>query len=285
MVRKMLLLLAALLILPLMALGETNLGDMLELQIIDDAGLFTSSELSKMTETIARIERDHQVDMVVLTTYDVPRDYSESMWRVRNYADDYYDNGGYGMGPDNSGMLILLDMNNRVIWLSTGGVMMDYITDAREEDIIDRAYGALTAGRYGEALIAALNRVEYYMNRGRQQGSFRYDEATGQRLSGYYNTLTGGEVAIAALVSGIAAVAIYLSVHGSYNLSGSTYSYDLASNSDVVLTKDEEAFVRQYTQRRPRTTTTSKGGSRSSGGSGVHRSSGGSSHGGGGRRF
>ena len=53
---------------------------------------------------------------------------------------DFYDNGGYGMGEDFSGMLILLDMNNRVMWLSTGGVMIDYITDAREESILDRAY-------------------------------------------------------------------------------------------------------------------------------------------------
>ena len=281
MVKKLLPILLVLLLLPVIVLADA--------QVIDDARLFSASEVARMNEIIARIEAEHQVDMVVLTTYDVPNDYSESMWHIRDYADDFYDRGGYGMGEDFSGMLILLDMNNRAIWLSTGGVMIDYITDAREEDIIDRAYSSLSYGRYGDAMITALNRVEYYMNKGRQEGSFRYDEVTGQRVSGYYNTLTTAEMGIAALAGGSVALVIFLTVNGSYNLRGSTYSYDRAANATVHLTKDEEVFVRQFTQRTPRHTPTNSGGSRGggmrSGGSGVHRSSGGRSHGGGGRRF
>ncbi len=278
MVKKLLLILLALL-LPVLALADE--------QVIDKANLLSASDVSRMNEIIARIENDHQVDMVVLTTYDVPNDYSESMWRVRDYADDFYDNGGYGMGEDFSGMLILLDMNNRVMWLSTGGVMIDYITDAREESILDRAYTYLSYGDYGDAMIAALDRVEYYMNKGRQEGSFRYDEVTGQRLSGYYNTLTSGELGVAALAGGGVALVIFLSISGSYSLKGSTYSYDRSANSSITLTRDDEVFVRQFTRRTPRSTGThgGTGGGGRSGGSGVHRSSGGRSHGGGGRRF
>ncbi len=279
MVKKLLPILLALLFLPVIVLADA--------QVIDSANLFSASDVNRMNEIITRIEAEHQVDMVILSTCDTPDDYSESMWRVRDYADDYYDNGGYGMGPDFSGMLILLDMNNRVIWLSTAGVMIDCITDAREEDILDRAYSYLSDGRYGDAMAAALSRVEHYMNKGRQEGSFRYDEVTGQRLSGYYNTLTGAEIGVAALVGGGVALVMYLSINSSYNLHGSTYSYDGASNTSVELTKDEEVFVRQFTQRTPRHTAASSGGSggNRSGGSGVHRSSGGRSHGGGGRRF
>lgn len=278
MVKKLLVILLVLLM-PLLALAD--------MQVIDNANLFTTTDVSRMNDVIARIEREHQVDMVVLTTNDVPTDYSESMWRVRDYADDFYDNGGYGMGEDFSGMLILLDMNNRVMWLSTGGVMIDYITDAREESILDRAYTYLSYGDYGEAMVAALDRVEYYMNKGRQEGSFRYDEVTGQRLSGYYNTLTSGELGVAALAGGGVALTIFLSISGSYSLKGSTYSYDRSANSSLVLTRDDEVFVRQFTRRTPRNTGShgSSGGGGHSGGSGVHRSSGGRSHGGGGRRF
>ena len=278
MVKKLLVILLVLLM-PLLALAD--------MQVIDNANLFTTTDVSRMNDVIARIEREHQVDMVVLTTNDVPTDYSESMWRVRDYADDFYDNGGYGMGEDFSGMLILLDMNNRVMWLSTGGVMIDYITDAREESILDRAYTYLSYGDYGDAMVAALDRVEYYMNKGRQEGSFRYDEVTGQRLSGYYNTLTSGELGVAALAGGGVALAIFLSISGSYSLKGSTYSYDRSANSSLVLTRDDEVFVRPFTRRTPRNTGShgSSGGGGRSGGSGVHRSSGGRSHGGGGRRF
>ena len=278
MVKKLLPILIILLLLPVIALADT--------QVIDRANLFSASDIQQMNEIIERIEKDHQVDMVVLTANDVPDDYSESMWKVRDYADDFYDNGGYGMGEDNSGMLILLDMNNRVMWLSTGGVMIEYINDAREEDILDKAYAYLTYGSYGTAINAALNRVEYYMNKGREEGTFLYDEVTGKRLSGIHNALTSAELLAAGIAGAAVAAVFFLSVSGSYNLKGSTYSYDQSANASVVLTKDEESFVRQFSTRALRNTGShgSSSGGRS-GGSGVHRSSGGVRHGGGGRRF
>lgn len=275
---KKLMIACLILLMPVLAFADA--------QVIDDANLFTDSEIADMNRVIERIEKEHQVDMVVLSTYDVPDDYSESMYRVRDYADDYYDRGGYGMGEDFSGMLILLDMNNRVMWLSTGGVMIEYINDSREEAILDDAYGYLSMGSYGDAMIAALERTSRYMDKGREEGTFLYDEVTGKRLSGIYNALTTGEIGVAAIVGLAAAALVSLSVSSSYNLTGSTYSYDRNANASVRLTKDDEAFVRQFTRRTPRSTGTHGGSSSGrSGGSGVHRSSAGRSHGGGGRRF
>ncbi len=278
MVKKLILILLVLLLIPAAALADDS--------ILDRANLFTGADVQEMKEIIRRIEQEHQVDMVVLTTYEVPNDYSDSMWKIRDYADDYYDQGGYGMGGDDSGMLILLDMNNRAMWLSTGGVMIEYINDAREEDILDRAYVHLSSGDYGDAMIAALSRVETLMGKGRAEGTFLYDEVTGKRLSGIYNALTGAEIGIAAIGGIAVAAVVFMSVNGVYNLKGSTYSYDKDANSSVQLTKDDETFIRQFVTRVPINTGNhgSNGGGRS-GGSGVHRSSGGVRHGGGGRRF
>lgn len=278
MVKRLLPLLLVLLLMPAIALADE--------QVIDNANLFSASAMEQMETIIERIERNHDVDMVVLTTTDTPDDYSESMWKVRDYADDFYDNGGYGMGEDFSGMLILLDMNNRVMWLSTGGVMIEYINDSREEDILDRAYSYLSMGNYGGATIAALERVEQLMAKGREEGTFLYDEVTGKRLSGIYNALTTGEIGVSAIAGLAAAALVFVCVGSSYNLKGSTYSYDRSAHTSVRLTRDDEAYVRQYTTRTPRNTGShgSSGGGRS-GGSGVHRSSAGRSHGGGGRRF
>ncbi len=273
MVKKLFALLLVLL-LPVLALADE--------QVIDQIALFSDDDVREMTEIIQRVEKEHQVDLVVLATKDTPTDYSESMYKVRDYADDFYDQGGYGMGEDFSGMLILLDMRNRVMWLSTGGVMIEYINDSREEAILDAAYTYLTSGNYGDAVIAALNKVARYMDTGRAEGTFLYDEVTGKRLSGIYNALTSNETMIAAGAGIGAAVMLWFSICGSYNLSGSTYSYDKGANASITLTKDEEAFVRQFSRR---TVKSSSSGSGGSGGSGVHRSSSGRSHGGGGRRF
>lgn len=280
MVKKLLPILLVLLLLPVIALADA--------QVIDRANLFSDAEIQQMQTIIQRIEEIHQVDMVVLTTNDVPDDYSEEMWRVRNYADDFYDQGGYGMGEDNSGMLILLDMNNRVIWISCGGVMMEYISESREEAILDRAYDHLSYGGYASGVQAALERVAYYMDKGREEGTFLYDAVTGQRLGGIYNALTSAETLIAGIAGVAVAAVVYLSVNGSYNLRGSTYSYNRSANASVTLTEDQETFVRQFVNRTPRNTGSHgpRGGSGGrSGGTAVHRSSGGVRHSGGGRRF
>ena len=268
-----------LLMLPLIALADV--------QVVDDAHLFTENEIARMNEIIAQVEKEHQVDLVVLSTYDVPKDNTESMWRVKTYADNFYDNGNYGLGGDFSGMLILLDMNNRVVWLSTGGVMIEYINDDREEVILDDGYAYLSKGYYGEAMIAALNRTSRYMDKGRAEGTFLYDEVTGKRLSGIHNALTDGEIGIAAVAGAGVALMCWMSINGSYNLTGSTYSYSKSANASVKLTKDDEVFVRQFVRKSLRSTSSSggSGGGSRSGGSGVHHSSSGRSHGGGGRRF
>lgn len=278
----MLLLIAAVLLLSLTARAD-GAG-----QVIDDANMFTADERQRMTEIILEIEQKHQVDLVVLTTRDTPYDPSDSLWRVRDYADEYYDDGGYGMGADGSGMLLLLDMHNRAMWLSTGGVMIDYINDDREEDILDHAYDRLVEGDYGGAMIAALNRVSHWMDAGRREGFFRYDEVTGERIGGLYNALTPMEAAVAAVAGLAVAAAVYLSVSAAYNLKGSTYTYDRAANTSVTLVRDDQFFLRKRVHRSPIVTGNGSGGHSGggrSGGSGVHTSSRGVSHGGGGRRF
>lgn len=279
---KRMLLLLAVLLLPAIALAESAA------QVIDDAGLFTLDEHQRMTEIILEIEQKHQVDLVVLTTRDTPYDPSDSRWRVRDYADEFYDDGGYGMGEDDSGMLLLLDMHNRAMWLSTGGVMIDYISDAREADILDHAYDRLVEGDYGGAMLAALYRVEHWMDVGRREGFFRYDEVTGERIGGLYNALTPMETAVAAVAGLAVAAAVYCTVSAAYNLKGSTYTYDQAANTSLTLVRDDQVFLRKRVHRSPIVTGNSSGGHSGggrSGGSGVHTSSRGVSHGGGGRRF
>lgn len=279
---KWMLLLLVVLLLPMAAWAESTV------QVIDDARVFSADECQRMTEIILEIERAHQVDLVVLSTQDTPYDGSDSLWRVRDYADEFYDDGGYGMGEDDSGMLILLDMHNRVMWLSTGGVMIDYINDDREEDILDHAYEKLRVGDYGDAMIAALYRVEHWMDAGRKEGFFRYDEATGKRIGGIYNALTPAETAVAAAAGLAVAAVLYLSVSASYSLKDSTYSYDRAANTSVDFVQDNEVFLHKHIHRAPIVTNNGSGGHSGggrSGGSGVHTSSRGVSHGGGGRRF
>ncbi len=260
---------------------------MAEQQVIDAANVISNDMEQQITLVIDRVEKAHQVDLVVLVTYDVPDDYSDTLYRVRDYADDYYDNGGYGMGDDFSGLLYLIDLNNRVQWISTGGVMMEYINDAREERIFDAAEPNLMNGDWGRAALRAMEMTERYMAQGREKGTFLYDEVTGKRLSGLYNPLETFEILIAAAAGAAVTLIFVSSVKGSYSLRGSTYQYDANANARCEITQDDETYLRQSVSRVARSSggSGSSGGGGRSGSSGVHRSSGGRSHGGGGRRF
>lgn len=257
-------------------------------QVIDPEDQIKPLTEQQIIAVIEEIEKKHQVDIVVLVTKNTPYDSSDSLYKVAGFADDYYDAGGYGMGPDFSGMLYLIDLRNRVQYISTGGVMMQYISDSREQKIFDAAELYLRRNDWGNAALCAVRKVSELMAKGRERGVFLYDEVTGQRLSGYYNPLEGFEVLLAVGGGVLVAFIVCGTVTGSYGLKGSTYKYDLASKSACTMTRDDEQFLRESVSRMARSSGSSGyggGGGGRSGGSGVHRSSSGRSHGGGGRRF
>ena len=195
--------------------------------VIDDAGLFSVFEINDMEQIIKRIEAEYQMDIVVLTTNDVPTTYSDYI--IQDYADTYFEQHGYGLGDDDAGLLYMIDMNNRAPCISTSGVMIDYITDSRLETLFNVSYDRLASGNYGGAAVALLQYLERFLEEGRLEGSFRYDAETGKRLSGLYNALTGTEALVAAGVGLMAAFMLYGSVSSKYNLKGGTYRYDRAA--------------------------------------------------------
>ena len=274
MMKRMLCLAAVLLLLPCLAMA----GEM----VVDDAGLFTQAEIRQMEEIITRIRDTYQMDVAVVTS--TAPGYNDS----QDFADLYYERNGYGLGDDKAGLLYLIDMRNRVPCISTSGVMIDYITDSRLNELFDCSYDLLAGGQYGQSTITLLTRLESFLRKGRQEGSFRYDAETGERLSGLYNALTGGETLVAALAGLAVAAVLYMAVTSRYNLKGGAYRYDLAGNTSCQLTRDDETFLRQNVVRTRNTPPPQGGGGGGSSGSGsrVHTSSSGGVHGGGvGRKF
>lgn len=269
---KRLLTLLVLLLLPITALAQNPV-------VVDDANLFTSQEELEIQQKALEIIQEYQVDVVIVTSYAPRR--GESL----AFADDYYDQNGYGVGEDEAGLLYLIDMNNRVPTISTKGVMIDYITDSRLEELFDCSYDALAAGEYGKSTMQLLNRLENFLDAGIQEGSFRYDKETGKRLMGLYNALTSGELLVAVLVGLGVALGMIALVVSKYQLRGSTYHYDLPEHSSFQVDVNQENYIRSTVVHRakPQNNGHSGGGG---GGSGVHTSSGGGVHGGGsGRGF
>ena len=252
-------------------------------RILDRANLFTASEEEALTQKIEAFQKKTNMDFVLLTSSE---SHEGSAVEV---ADGIYERGGYGLDEENSGILYYIDMADRYHYLSTTGKMQDYMTDERIEEAINTCQPYLTRGDYAGAAEYMIDLVQDYVKAGIPEGQYRYDIVTGQQLTARHKALTGGELALAAVI-GLAAALIFMkSVQHGYLLKGSTYEYDFRGHSSVDITNRVDQYINTTTTRvrKPDPPESRGGGSfgGSSGGSGVHTSSSGTSHGGGGGHF
>ncbi|MBP3371909.1 MAG: TPM domain-containing protein [Clostridia bacterium] len=270
-----LLLIALLLLTPCVAFAK-------DMRVFDYAGLFLPDEVAQLEMQIADASSATGYDFVVLTSDDVGGKSSIA------YADDFYDEGGFGTGEDYSGLLYFIDMDNRVPTISTCGEMIDIITDARLETLLDIAYDHLVEGEYAESAKAVIEKAVSYAKSGAPEGQYRVDEETGEALTRPKKKLTIGEIFIALAAGTGLFFLLRVCLKASYSIDGNRIHYDPYQNGTCDIKRREDRYLRSHVIHRRRDPPPSSGGSSHSSGrtSTVHRSSSGRSHGGGsGRKF
>lgn len=242
--------------------------------IKDDLGYLTADDMAALNERITRLQTEKTFDVGIVITDQL--DGKSSMV----YADDYYDYNGFGVDSQNSGLLLLINMSDREVWISTTGRAIDYFTDARIEELIQNITPHLKDAAYYQACNTFLDDVAYYANEGIPAGQYRVDQA-----SVYYGeTTTYGQRALSLLVNPIVyLVALIIAIGATFGVTllnkgrnTTNYkTYELAGSFD--LRRSEDTYLREHLTR----TKVQKSSSSSS----THSGSSGTSHGGGGGRF
>ena len=263
-------------------------------RVFDQAGLFSETEIIQLEEKIAQCRKSTKMDVVIVSAYADGERSSEE------YADDYYDYGGFGVGKKASGVLLLYYMDGPgqpggECYISTTGTMINMLTDERIESILDDVYGDLGNRDFAGATGHFLEDVKAYVKEGVESGQYTYDRDTGEIVR--YHSIRLYEVAIAMVIAGISAGSVCLDIKKRYAMKQSSrevsnslqaYRADCAFHFSVAGDKMVNKYVRSVPI--PRNTSSGSGGrghsgSSSAGRSTIHTSSSGSSHGGGGRRF
>lgn len=259
-----------------------------EQRVFDQAGLFSADEAKELEEQIAGITQDIKMDLVVVTAADTQGK------SARAYADDFYDEGGFGVGKDASGALFLIDMDNREICISTAGEMRRYLTDSRIESMLDHAYDDVQQGDYAGAAAKMVEETAGWCHKAIPEGQYIYDEDTG-KISRYHS-IRWYEGLLALLIAGFCGFAACQNVRREYGMKrehqqAAGYLMSYRANAQFACRQQNDALVQSYVTQQviPRSGGGS-GGGRSGGFSGsgrstVHRSSSGRSHGGGSRKF
>ncbi|OPZ94247.1 MAG: hypothetical protein BWY74_00717 [Firmicutes bacterium ADurb.Bin419] len=244
--------------------------------VIDNLGYLTESEITELQSRINSIKETYVLDTVIVIT-----DNTEGKSSMV-YADDYYDYNDYGLDSKYSGLLMLINMQKREVWISTEGKAIDIFTDSRIKNMVNNVTNSLSNGNYYDACKIFLNDVSRYANSGIPKGQYRAEGDPPYVNATYLDKVlrlmrTWYIYLIALAISIIATAIVSYSSKGKVTIDNRTYeeggSFALSENSDIYL---RETTTRTKIERN------SGGGS---GRSSTHSGSSGRSHGGGGGRF
>ena len=125
--------------------------------VVDQAGLLSNSEVQTLENRAASISLAHGCEVIILTVNGTggksPRD----------YADDYYVDHDYGFGTDRSGIMLLLDMEERDWYIATRGIAIDAFHDDPTDFLVSRFLSDLSNGSYYDAFRTYQNYSERFL--------------------------------------------------------------------------------------------------------------------------
>lgn len=266
--------------------SEKTQSDSGESRVFDGAGLFSQQETEDFEEQIQALKNEMNMDVVLVTAESAGGKSAEE------YAEDFYINGGYGTGKEYSGVLFLIDMDNRELYILPVGVMNRFLTDKRWNKILDEAYEGASNGDYKASVESFLTGVERYYKAGIPGGQYNYDKETG--TISIYRSIRWYEAVFAVLIALSAAGISVNAVRAQYSMKkerGRASNSLLAYRADCqfMCTQQEDMLVNKAVTfvRIPRNPGGGGrgGGGFSSGGRSTTHSSSGRTMGGGGRKF
>lgn len=227
-------------------------------RVFDAARLFTPEQNSALNGKTLELINKYQQDIVIVTTKNAQGKSAMA------YADDYYDENGFGIGPDFDGLLLLIDMDNREIFITTTGKSIKIFSDARIERMLDHIFEPVSRNDYVGGANVFLKDTEYYLHKA--EGVFFWSWE-----------LFGVGVFIVLVFMGA------MVAHHKGGLLSAPSAQVYINNETCSETTGEDVFLHTSTRRYAINRDSSSSGG--SGGSSTRTSSSGRTHGGGGRRF
>lgn len=261
-----------------------------EQRVYDQADLFSEEEEEELEQNIQELREAMEMDAVLVTTEDAEGKTSEQ------YADDFYDEYGFGEGEDFSGVLYLIDMDNRELHISSCGEMIRVLTDERIDDMLDSGLSYMEDQDYAGCARQWIEDTEFWYEEGIVSGQYNVDRDTGEvsrYQEEYKRSIDWYEVLLAFGVSAFCGISVCGKVKRDYAMKQErkqAANYYMAYRADACFRFRDQSDVMTNShitrQRIPRNTSSGHSGSLGhSGRSTTHRSSSGRSHGGGGRKF
>ncbi len=258
------------------------LADGSAVKLIDDAKLLSEAEYQDVLLSLEQVSEKYGVDVAVLTTNGTGGQ------DIVSFADDYYDNHGYGTGDDKSGALLVLDMESRQWYITTSGEGISAFTDYGIQQCGEELVGYLSGGDYAGAFKKYAETADYYFSQERAGTPVdHYEEPETEpepqeRTAGEY--AAGGVVSVGAGF-GLSFAATAGMKRKMKSVRPQTTANAYADEHGLQLTENTDRYLYHRIVAVPLPRNDGPRNTGMGGGSSVHMSSGGQMHGGGGGHF
>lgn len=236
-------------------------------KIYDFAELLTEEEEKQLYDKVKEFIANTNLDLAIVTINTNVKD------STQEYADDFYDYNDFSI----DGLAFVIDMQNRIFYISTAGKAMLYYDDYRIEYILSALDQEMYNHEYFNACNTLISQLTEYYNNGFSDNADKY-VVIGTQI---YRKTPYLLLSIIAVVSAIIGTLILALRNKKIKLA--TNSNDYFDNKSFEITKDTKEFISSNTSRVYIPPADSGGGGSSGGG--FHSGSSGASHGGGGHRF
>src|SRR5690606_2555977 len=126
--------------------------------IVDDAGLLDQTELARLNTLANQYGAERETDIMIVTSHN--KDDKD----VMKMTQDYYDQHAPGYDkPHGNAVILMLDMNNREIYLAGFYKAEDYLDDGRLDKIRNKITPSLSSGNYERAFQIYIQTAYRYM--------------------------------------------------------------------------------------------------------------------------
>lgn len=236
----------------------------------DQAGILTGTQYDDLLNRLDSLSEREKIDIAILIE-DTYSDYNYD--DIVKFSDDIYDSLGYGYGPNRDGVMLVLIMDTRDLYLTTVGYGIDVVTDAGRTYLFDQIKGYFSDEDYYNGFSAFIELMDDFI--AKAKSGEPYDTKNLPRKPFSKSWL------LISLIVGLVASMI---VVGSMKAKLRTARPALAAGSYVRKDSMNVSLCRDlYLYRN--VSRTKRSGSEGSGGSSTHTASSGTTHGGGGTKF
>ena len=237
-------------------------------RLVDNAGLLDEDEALELESKLDEISQEYDCDVVILTEETING--AEPM----DYADDYFDYEGYGMGEDNSGILFLITMSERKWWISTHGEAIYDFTDAGQEYMAEQFQSDLSDGYYYDSFTTFTDLCQEFLVQAQTGEPFDKGNLPEKPLSPWALPISIGiGLVIALIITGI--------MRGQMKtVRMKPDAADYMVDGSLQITRSNDVFLYHQVTKTAKPKDDDSGG-----GSSVHTSSSGETHGGSGGSF